>query len=209
MKSIMNLIVAAVTLVAVSAWASDSASCPISGRAIDPSASLNVNGKSVGFCCDKCPAALEKKLGVVDAGPQKCPVSDEPADRKVRMIQATTEAVYFCCGQCRTKYIKEQKVPAVSEEGAAKCPVSGEAADGKSFVVHLGKKVGFCCGRCKAKYVKDNHVLMTDKGAGTCPVSGEPADQGQVVYVTKAKAVYFCCAGCQREYVSKEIAAKL
>lgn len=209
MKSILNSLIAAAAVFAASAWAADSATCPISGKATDPNASLNINGKQVGFCCDKCPAALEKKLGVVDAGPQKCPVSGEAADRKARMIETTTEAVYFCCGQCRAKYVKEQKVPAVSEEGAAKCPVSGEAADPEQFVVHLGKKVGFCCGRCKSKYVKDNQVVVVDKGPGTCPVSGEPAEKDQVLHVTKAKAVYFCCADCQKEYVSKEIATKL
>jgi hypothetical protein len=209
MKSILNSMIAALALFSVSAWAADTATCPISGKATDPGVSLNINGKSVGFCCDKCPVALEKKLGVADEGARTCPVSGEAADGKVRMIQATTEAVYFCCGRCQAKYVKEQKVPAVSEEGSAKCPVSGEEADPAQFVVHLGKKVGFCCGRCKSKYVKDNHVVVVDKGPGTCPVSGEPAEKGQVLHVTKAKAVYFCCTDCRKEYVSKEIAAKL
>ncbi|HSI36880.1 MAG: hypothetical protein ACAI43_09170 [Phycisphaerae bacterium] len=34
--------------------------CPVSGKPVDPTKTLAFEGKTVGFCCEKCPVAFEK-----------------------------------------------------------------------------------------------------------------------------------------------------
>ena len=44
--------------------------CPISGKPAKAEYSLEVNGKKVSFCCDKCPEVYKKKINLTDAGPK-------------------------------------------------------------------------------------------------------------------------------------------
>ncbi|MCP5517816.1 MAG: hypothetical protein H7A45_11245 [Verrucomicrobiales bacterium] len=191
------------------AGVADDAKCPVSGKPVDASVTRNVNGKTVAFCCENCPGALEKKLNTTDAGCDKCPISGKTADPKTRMLHSVTEAVYLCCAKCEKKYRETHKVAALKETTPGKCPVSGEPASADTFVVENGQKVYFCCNKCAGKYKQAHHVVMVDKGPGKCPISGEPADKERVVYQTKTQAVYFCCENCAAKYVKNEIEPKL
>ncbi len=208
MKRIAFSVLLTLGLVGMSVMA-DEVKCPVSGKPADASITRNVNGKSVAFCCPKCPAALEKALNTTDAGCGKCAVSGEPGDKETRLLHSVTEAVYVCCGKCEKKYRETHKVAALKESQPGKCPISGKAASADDFVVQNGKKVYFCCENCAGKYKKTNHVVMIDKGPAKCPISGEDAEGGKVVYHTKTKAVYFCCDKCSAKYVKNEIVAKL
>lgn len=201
------LVLAAFT--GLSASAAEEAKCPISGKAVDPSIHLSVNGKPIGVCCEKCQATLEKRINVKDAGPAKCQYSGEPADSATRVLFSKTEAVYFCCGKCQKRYAGEHEVTAVEDNGPGKCSYSGEPADPTAFVVHLGKKEYFCCEKCVEKFSKENHVVMNDKGPEKCAVSGEEADGDYVAFLTKTEAVYFCCEKCKAKFVKEQIMSKL
>src|SRR5262245_31177871 len=81
--------------------------CPISGQPAKAEHSLNVNGEMVSFCCDKCPTAYKKQIGLKDDGPGKCPVSGEAAKKEQLVIEKTAEKVYFCCNNCPKKFASE------------------------------------------------------------------------------------------------------
>ena len=65
--------------------------CPVSGKDVDPANTLAYKGKTVGFCCDKCPKQWEKDpekfaakvpvLAALAAAPEK-PDADKPAADK-------------------------------------------------------------------------------------------------------------------------------
>ncbi len=42
-------------------------SCPVSGKAIDPAATVDYKGKKVYFCCNNCPKAFEKEPAKFEA----------------------------------------------------------------------------------------------------------------------------------------------
>lgn len=205
----LTIIFLSVFGLAASLALADEAKCPISGEAVDATCKINVNGKDVAFCCDKCKVKFEQALNTKDAGPGTCPISGEPADKDTRMLISTVEAVHVCCNKCAKKYTETNKLTAIKDDGAAKCQYSGKAADAAMFVVDQGRKQYFCCDKCKAKYVKEHNVVMIDKGASKCPISGEDATDGPVVYHVKTAAAYVCCEKCAAKLVAAKVTARL
>ncbi len=91
--------------------------CPVSGKAVDASKTLDFNGGKVAFCCANCPKAFAKdskkyagkaNLQLVQSGQLKqvkCPLTgkDCAADKSV---QVEGVKVSFCCGNCLAKASK-------------------------------------------------------------------------------------------------------
>src|SRR5438093_1489632 len=145
MKSLLAFTLPLLLLFTVAAAAEDK--CPISGKAAKDDVFLEVNGKKVHFCCDKCPAEYKKKINLVaDEGEKKCPLDGKSAAKDESVIESTAEVVAFCCDKCPKTFATKNKLEA-KDEGPKKCPISGKDAkdgEGTSLVVN-GQKVYFCC----------------------------------------------------------------
>jgi YHS domain-containing protein len=88
--------------------------CPVMGGPIDEEAYADYDGKRIHFCCAGCEKSfLEepekymkqmKEQGMIldDA---LCPVSGKPANPDL-FTKHDGKKVYFCCEDCKTKYLK-------------------------------------------------------------------------------------------------------
>ena len=204
MKRPLVLSIPGVVVIALIAFgaAKKDAKCPISGKPVKDSISLTVNGEKVAFCCEGCPKAYKKKIGLVDDGPKNCPISGGPAKASSSLIHREAKALHFCCGNCPKAYVKKNGIKLV-DKGPTKCPISGGAAkkaDGTSLVIN-GETIYFCCKNCPKAYLKK--LWVTSTAVGDCPISGNPgkAETGQI-HVT-SKSVYFCCKSCPKKYVAQ------
>lgn len=94
------------------------ATCLISGKALDPAFTSELDGKLVGFCCGDCkakfdadPEAFRAKLDeLAGAKPinERCPVSDQPID-PAQTSKVGDKVVGFCCGDCKAKFDADPK----------------------------------------------------------------------------------------------------
>jgi uncharacterized pyridoxamine 5'-phosphate oxidase family protein len=196
-------LIAAITLGLGAIAANDVGKCPISGMPAKESSFRVLNGDKVYFCCDNCPKAYEKKLNVVDKGPDKCPISGKAAVASSRMLHKSSEMVYFCCDKCPKAFAKKNNFE-FKETKPGKCPISGRDAKADSFLTVNGENIYFCCDNCPKAYLKKENVK--DEGAKKCVVSGEAADADQKMIFAKTEAVYFCCDNCPKAYAKKHFA---
>jgi hypothetical protein len=177
--------------------------CPISGKPAKDGISLVVNGETIGFCCDGCPKAYQKKINLVkDDGPNNCPLSGKLGKAEHSTIETTAEMVYFCCNSCPKGLAKKNGFE-IKDEGPKKCPISGnpaKSADGTSLVVN-GETMYFCCANCPKAYLKKLGVAKTD--VGDCPLTGKPGKEETGQIVVTSKNVYFCCGNCPKAYAKK------
>src|SRR2546422_344609 len=103
MKSLLAFTLPLLLLFTVAAAAEDK--CPISGKAAKDDVFLEVNGKKVYFCCDKCPKTYKKNLGITDdKGSGKCPISGKESKPETAQIFIKSKTVAFCCGDCKKTY---------------------------------------------------------------------------------------------------------
>ena len=182
----------------------DTGKCPVSGKPASADHVLVVNGKTIGFCCEKCPVSYEKSIRVADAGPKKCCISGKDAVKEERIIHSTVAATYFCCEKCEAKCQKSLAIKVV-DEGPKKCEFSGKDAK-KEHVVNVNGQVSYyCCEKCVGKAVAA--LGAKDEGAKKCAVSGEAAKAEHRVFITSSKAVYFCCPKCKAKYNEQTFAA--
>jgi uncharacterized pyridoxamine 5'-phosphate oxidase family protein len=179
------------------------AKCPVSGHAAKKDISLNVNGKMVYFCCDKCPDAYKKQINLSTEECTKCPQSGKAAKKENSIIEKTAEYVSFCCNNCPKAFAEKNKFD-TKDEGPKTCPMSGKPAKdekGTTLVVN-GKKVYFCCANCPKGYLKS--LGLTDAiPAAKCPMSGKEAKAETAQILVKSKTLSFCCADCPKEYAEK------
>lgn len=179
------------------------AKCPISGKAAKKDISLNVNGKLVHFCCDKCPAAYKKQINVSSEECTKCPLDGKAVTKENSLIEKTAEYVSFCCDKCPKAFAEKSKFD-TKDEGPKTCPLSGKPAKdekGTSLVVN-GKKIFFCCANCPKGYLK-SLGLSDAVPAGKCPISGKEAKSETAQILVKSKTLSFCCDDCPKEYAEK------
>ena len=88
--------------------------CPISGKPVDPDATVEYKGGEVSFCCMNCPKAfaanMEKfatkaNLQLVltkQAKLVKCPIAGRKLNPATK-IEVAGAAVCFCCNNCKGK----------------------------------------------------------------------------------------------------------
>lgn len=116
--------------------------CPVSGKPVNPEATVDYKGGKVAFCCTNCPKAFaantakyatKANLQLVQSGQAKevkCPITGKDLNPETKISVAGTN-VCFCCNGCKGKVTKA--------EGDAQLElVFGDKAFDKGFVV--GKK---------------------------------------------------------------------
>ena len=180
--------------------------CPISGKPVDPAASLNINGKPLYFCCENCPKAYKKKIALVEDKAKKCVLSGKAADETKTLIHKKVELVSFCCNNCKGKWADENKI--AFKDGTGKCPISKKEADPATAIVVNGETVAFCCENCQAKYKKTELAGLKVVNEGKCPRSGKPGDPATAQVHVTYKEVSFCCGNCQAKYIKEHFAKK-
>ena len=105
--------------------------CPLTGKACNPDATVEVDGTKIAFCCNNCKGATEKaddKIAKVFGGDLskgfttqiKCPVSGQPINVK-QTVDYKGAKVYFCCDKCPAAFEKDPskftaKLPQLSEK---------------------------------------------------------------------------------------------
>mgnify|MGYP002624651957 CR=1 FL=1 len=105
--------------------------CPITGKPVNEEKKLDINGVTVGFCCDGCKGRAEKAgddavdfvFANFDKGftlQTECPVSGKPI-KADQMVEYKGQKVYFCCPGCPGAFEKEPekfsgKVPQLAEQ---------------------------------------------------------------------------------------------
>lgn len=188
----------AIALLTVALSADEIGNCPISGKPAKEESFLDVNGKKVFFCCNNCPKAYAKKIGLTDEGPKTCPISKRDAKEETKLIHQKAELVYFCCNNCPKKYAESEKLAAV-DKGPGKCPACGEKASADHSIVINGEKTYYCCGNCQKDHLKKLRVV--DKGPEKCPISNQTAKKETGIVRVKSEAVYFCCNNCRGKYI--------
>lgn len=124
--------------------------CPVSGKAVNPAATVEFQGKTVGFCCNGCPAKWASKPDAEKvaylatfaelapgAVPPKainahCPISNEPVDAAVTSTHAG-HTVAFCCASCQKKFnaMDAAKKDAIVAKLAAHPAPASEAVTGQ------------------------------------------------------------------------------
>jgi len=142
--------------------------CPVSGKAVVLPNTLAFEGKTIGFCCDKCPKEFEKdpkKFAAnikadaapadkkddkkadpkaADKKPDAKPAEKKPEDKKVADAKPTEK-------KPDAKPEEPKKLVAIN----TKCPVSGEDVDASVISLFQNKGVGFCCEDCQKKFLKE------------------------------------------------------
>jgi YHS domain-containing protein len=151
------------------------AKCPVSGKAINPEATVEYLGKKVYFCCNNCPKAFQAdtekfalkarhQLVVTGQACQVgCPISGQPT-KKDTAIDVAGIKVAFCCPNCQGKVKNAQGDEQLKlvfgkfDKGftvQTKCPVTDKPINPEAFVMHKGKKVFFCCKGCPQAFESD------------------------------------------------------
>ena len=113
--------------------------CPVSGKAVNPDATVDYKGGEVYFCCENCPKAFAKDTAKFatkanhqlimtgQAAQAKCPISGKKT-KDTSALDVAGVSVVFCCDSCKGKVDKA--------EGDAQLDlVFGDKAFGKAFVV--------------------------------------------------------------------------
>jgi uncharacterized pyridoxamine 5'-phosphate oxidase family protein len=189
----------AIVLLGMAIAGGDAGKCPISGKPAKEENFLDVNGKKVYFCCENCPKAYAKKIGLTDDGPKNCPVSGKPAKAETKLIREGAEMVYFCCNNCPKKYNEKEKLE-VADKGPKTCAACDKPASAEHSIQVNAEKVYFCCENCQKGYLKGLHVV--DKGPDKCPISNHEAKKETGIVRVKSEAVYFCCNNCRGKYIA-------
>jgi len=138
--------------------------CPVSGKAVVLPNTLAYEGKTIGFCCDKCPKEFEKdpKKFAANIKADAAPADKKPDEKKAdaKPAEKKPEAKADDKKPADAK-VAEKKPDAKPEEPKklvainTKCPVSGEDVDVKVISLFEAKGVGFCCEDCQKKFLKD------------------------------------------------------
>ena len=150
-----------------------SATCPVSGGDAKKEHEVKHRGKSVYFCCPKCPEAFkaDRKKFAAKANAQlletkqitqvACPFAGKPVNPEATVALGKT-TVAFCCNNCKGKAEKADDLAALVFADFNKgftlqtsCPVSGKPISAEHVAEHDGKKAYFCCPNCKGAFEAD------------------------------------------------------
>jgi YHS domain-containing protein len=125
---------------------------------------LAFEGKTVGFCCDKCPKEFEKDpkkfaanikadAAPADKKPEEKKADAKPADKKPDAKPEDKKPADAKPAEKKpdAKPEEPKKLVAIN----TKCPVSGEDVDASVVSLFETKGIGFCCEDCQKKFLKD------------------------------------------------------
>lgn len=136
------------------------AKCPVLGGNIDKSVFTDYEGKRIYFCCAGCidkfkkdPKKYMKILKDQGVEPEKapkrqekCPITGEKINKKI-FADYQGKRVYFCCTDCKQKFLKSPKkyIDKLEAAGIDLC------ADGKCPGCKKGEKGEKCGGHGEGK----------------------------------------------------------
>jgi YHS domain-containing protein len=109
--------------------------CPVEGGDVDPDATIQYKGKTIGFCCAGCDKDFEK-----DPAKFMAIIDKELAAEKKGDSGKKDDA----------KNGQKKKA-----ELNTKCPVSGDDVDKEVTEVYKGRTIAFCCKDCVKDFKKD------------------------------------------------------
>lgn len=136
--------------------------CPVSGKPVDEKMFVEKDGKKTFFCCKGCAAKYQKEPGkfatrLADCYSYQtlCPVMNEEIDPQLSITLKTGQTIYFCCGGCDKKFLKDpaKYAPKLEAQGTHIDPKKVEIASapatdhdghdkGASHAGHGGHKIG-------------------------------------------------------------------
>lgn len=115
-------------------------SCPVDGKSVDGKLTAEVGGHSIAFCSKHCqakytehPGAFKAKLADSYTYQTRCPVSGEKIQPDSFTDLSTGQRIYFCCGNCSSKLLKDpaKYAPKLAEQGVTIDPKKAAAPDAK------------------------------------------------------------------------------
>lgn len=147
--------------------------CPVGGQPINLAVRAETDDGPVFFCCRHCMKkfdaeptqyaekvrAQRRSLAGLARIQVTCPVSGEPVKDDV-FVGDRDSRVYFCCKNCRGKYVKAPAHYAAKLASSftyqTKCPVTGDRiVPQAATTAPAGETVFFCCMECPEKFRKD------------------------------------------------------
>jgi len=131
--------------------------CPVSGKPVVLPNTLAFEGKTIGFCCDKCPKEFQKdpKKFAANIKADAAPADKKADEKKPDAKPADKKAEQKKVADAKPADKKPADAAKTPVAVNTKCPVSGEDVDVKVVSLFEGKGVGFCCEDCQKKFLKD------------------------------------------------------
>ena len=149
------------------------AKCPVTGKDVDKTKMLEVEGQPVYFCCGKClaKAKTDSKGLAAKAYPADkvvvlknatCPISDEKNEDSKETITVAGHTMRLCCKDCSAEVTANWAAALTKASDAKlvdahnkKCPTCGKDASGKSVVTYKNTIVRLAAPECADEFKKD------------------------------------------------------
>ena len=119
--------------------------------------------KFVGFLAVLVVAGATVIAGEIDLKGVKCIVAGGRDADASKVAEYKDSKVYFCCGNCLSKFKKDSKpfaakankqLVSTKQYEQKGCPFSGGDLNAETAIEVAGTKVAFCCEGCKGKASK-------------------------------------------------------
>jgi YHS domain-containing protein len=160
--------------------------CPISGKDVNPTKTVEYEKQLIGFCCDDC-------KGKFESDPKKY-------IGKVKEFKKGKKAA-------------DEEIAFAADPINKKCPVSGKDVNKEKTSDYEGQTIGFCCDDCKGKFDKEpakyigkvkefkkkkaevEEIRFDDPINKKCPITGKDIVAGRTAEYEK-QTIGFCCKDC-------------
>jgi YHS domain-containing protein len=162
--------------------------CPLTGKDINPTKTVEYEKQLIGFCCDDCKGKFEsdpkKFIGKVKEFKKKKSAEEISFDDPINKT----------------------------------CPLSGKDVNPTKTVEYEKQLIGFCCDDCKGKFEADpkkyigkvkefkkkksaEEITFDDPINKTCPLTGKDVNPTKTVEYEK-QLIGFCCDDCKGKFES-------
>jgi len=179
--------------------------CPITGKDVNATKTVEYEKQTIGFCCDDC-------KGKFESDPKKYigKVKEFKKGKKSSSVQE------ICC-------CEKDGAEAVSLDGEPinkTCPISGKDVNPTKTVEYEKQLIGFCCDDCKGKFESDpkkyigkvkefkkgkksvdEEISFADPINKVCPITGKDVNATKTVEYEK-QLIGFCCDDCKGKFES-------
>jgi YHS domain-containing protein len=163
--------------------------CPLTGKDVNPTKTVEYEKQLIGFCCDDCKGKFEsdpkKYIGKVKEFKKKKAAEeisfDDPINKKCpitgkdivagKTSEYEKQLIGFCCMDCVNKF----------------------EADPKKFISKVKE--------FKKKKLADEEITFDDPINKTCPLTGKDVNPTKTVEFEK-QLIGFCCDDCKGKFES-------
>jgi len=173
--------------------------CPITGKDVNPTKTVEYEKQVIGLCCDDCKGKFEadpkKYIGKVKEF-KKGKKSSSPA---------------ACC--CENE--AAQEIAVAADPINKVCPITGKDVNPTKTVEYEKQVIGLCCDDCKGKFEADpkkyigkvkefkkskksssvEEISFDDPINKKCPITGKDIVSGRTSEYEK-QLIGFCCQDC-------------